>query len=248
MGARGICFALRRLSYWDTILSVSPCAVLLPADPLCATALPAKAWLQMAVQLSLNPSDNGEKEGALFPFQPSSGLVMVCAAAYLRASQQNVPALLPVPLVCNGFLNLQSPSDGLCWSFGSHGSEIRPLAWLPCRQCTNLRHLGRAPRREVEARPCGTLSAAAVPPGPRPLRCHLKQQGELPSLCLPGASPSALLLQLGCKGPPRASGTGTDLLPWLSAAFKGDARHSWLTWLHTEVLPQVIRGVVQCPA
>lgn len=64
-----------RLSYWDAILSVSPCAVLLPA----------KAWLRTAVWLSLNPSDNGEKEGGPFPFQPPSRLVMVCAIAYVQA-------------------------------------------------------------------------------------------------------------------------------------------------------------------
>lgn len=57
----------------------------MPAEPLCATALPAKAWLQITVWLSLNPRDNGEEEGAPFPFQPSSGLLMVCAAAYLQA-------------------------------------------------------------------------------------------------------------------------------------------------------------------
>lgn len=34
MGAWGICFTLQSLSYRDVILSVSPCAVLLPADPL----------------------------------------------------------------------------------------------------------------------------------------------------------------------------------------------------------------------
>lgn len=49
-----------------------------------------------------------------------------------------------------------------------------------------------------------------------------------------------LLLQLGCKGSPGASGTGTgNFLPCLLAAFEGITRCSWLTWWHSAVLLQV---------
>lgn len=109
---------------------------------------------------------------------------------------------VPVPLVCDGFLNLQSSSDVLCWSFRSHSSEIQPLAPLPRRPCTNLPCLCRAPRREVEARPRGILSVATIPPGPWPLRCHLKKPGEPPSLSLPGESLGTPLTSAGLQGPP----------------------------------------------
>lgn len=111
MGAWEMCFVLQSLSFWY-ILSVSLCVLSLLADPLCEMALPAKAWLQMMVRLSLHPRDNGEKEDATFPFQPSLGwLWCVLLPTYNQGCQQKVPALLPVPLVCNVFWNMQSPSD-----------------------------------------------------------------------------------------------------------------------------------------
>lgn len=64
--------------------------------PRCATALPAKAWLHMAAWLSLNPADNGEKEGAPFPFQPSSGMPVLC-----RCLPTSQPAELPAESTCS---------------------------------------------------------------------------------------------------------------------------------------------------
>ena len=116
---------------------------------------------------------------------------------------------------------MRSPSDVLCWSFRSHGSQIQPLAQLPCRQCMNLRRLGQAPRREAEGRPCSTLSEVIVLPGPRPLRHCLKQCGEPRSLCLLRVSLSAL----GCK----ATLQGFGVRDRFSAMVFGcSQRHCWV--------------------
>ena len=97
-------------------------------------------------------------------------------------------------LVGNGFPNLQSCSDILCWSLASHSSEIQLLAQLPCRQRANLQGLVRAPRRDVGARPCCTPKCGCHPAWP-------------PTSQAPPEAAGAAT-QLGCQGPPGASSDG----------------------------------------